>query len=267
MATQPMVQWNPPIQDDLVHKKIHRMGTFHAGWHFGAGSPIRPDALHAVLKLYEIGKALNLVADVFPHEDGDASIMFKTGNRYLEVLCLPEKQFSFTVEEGTKHPFDLVEEKEEVSLPNVIKALLSFAGSESLWRFFDSYTPTSIAFNLGDSPLSVFKTPRATLTEHLGQETSRELASPMTTAFGNTLLSSLSASILGKSMEIRIPSEAQLFTGVSLLSHQIRKLSQEEIAPIRAIRTSWVFREAKARHSSVSFERKMYTSARRTWLG
>ena len=218
--------------EDPVHKKIRRMGTFRAGWHFGEGAPIRPDALHAVLTLYEIGKGLNLAADVFPHEDGDASIMFKTqtGTRYLEVLCLPEEQFSLTVEEGTTHPFDLVEEKEEASLLQVLTALRSFAGSESLWPFFDSYTPTDIAPNLGDSPLSVFKTPPATLLEPLGQETSVALASLRTTVFGKILLLSRSASILGKSTETQMQSEARSFTGAFLRSPQKPRLSQEERA-------------------------------------
>ena len=120
-----------------------------------------PGAMSRVRQLHEVGKDLGLLADVFPHEDGDVSIMFKAGNHYLEVLCLPDETYSLTLEEGDGHPFTLVEEKENASWWDVLKELAALTTQESLWNFSDSSIPTCIAVVWDDSHQNAFAIPKS----------------------------------------------------------------------------------------------------------
>ena len=188
-------------EQDPVEEKLNRIGGFTSGWHFGEGVPLRPDTLRQTRQLYQFGKVLSLDADVFPHEDGDLSIMFKSGNQYLEIWCMPGRKFSFTLEEGTDHPFILLEENEEATFSNVIKELLTFARSESLWDYCDSFTLTNTATVSADLPLIVFATPRTDPMEPLWQRTNAELACSTLIAYVNALQINTSANTLWKNME------------------------------------------------------------------
>ena len=143
---------------DTVEEKLHRMEKLPPGWHFGEGVPISPDAIKSARQLYKIGKAHGFLVGVFPHEDGDVSIMFKAGNRYLEVLCLPDGTFSFTLEEGDGHPFALVREQENVPLSIILIELDALPIQESSCDSSDSFTPISTILISGDSPLYVLET-------------------------------------------------------------------------------------------------------------
>ncbi len=204
------------LEQDLVEEKLERIGGFHSGWHFGEGFPMRSDAMHCARQLHKFGKALDLVADVFPHEDGDVSIMFKADDRYLEVLCLPDMKFSLTLERGTEHPFTLMKENkenEEATLADVFTELLTFAKPESLWNFFDSFALTNtvrlsddlhpIAFGtLGDAP-----------TEPLSQRTNVGSALSTPIAYGNASHLNLFANTSWRDMARPELSEGPLSTG------------------------------------------------------
>ena len=189
---------SPP---DVVEEKLNRFGTFPPGWRFGAGVALRHDTLSQARQLYQFGKVLSLEADVFPHEDSDVSIMFKSGNQYLEIGCLPGEKFSLTLEEGTDHPFTLVTETEETSLSGVIEKLLTFARSESLWDYCDSFIPPTTATVWADSPLIVFATPQNESMEVLCRRINAGLVYSMETACVTALQLNLSVNTLVKGME------------------------------------------------------------------
>ena len=189
---------SPP---DAVEEKLNRFGTFQPGWRFGEGAALRPDTLSKARQLHQFGKVLSLAADVFPHEDGDVSIMFKSGNQFLEIGCLPGEKFSLTLEEGTDHPFTLVTETEETSLSGAIGELLTFARSESLWDYCDSFIPPTTATVWADSPLIVFATPQNESMEVLCQRINAGLVYSMETACVTALQLNLSVNTLVKGME------------------------------------------------------------------
>ncbi len=166
-AGQMIVSIAKSVENDSVEEKLRRMEEFQFGWHFGDGLPIRTEAMRAAHQLHKLGKELGLVTDVFPHEEGDVSIMFKASkaDRYLEVLCLPDMKFSLTLEKGTKHPFALIKENDEATLSDVITELLSFPKLESLWNFSDSFIRTNTVTILDDLHRSVSRTLDAILME------------------------------------------------------------------------------------------------------
>lgn len=174
-----------PPENDPIDEKLQRMEEFGSGWHFGEGSPMRPEAMHCARQLHKFGKAFNLVADVFPHEDGDVSIMFKADNQYLEVLCMPDMKFSLTLEEGAEHPFRLVKENEEATLSDVFTELFTFVKPESLCHFFDSFTLTNIAAVSDDLHRTAFAILRNMQTEPHYWKTNVGLVSLIPIAYGN----------------------------------------------------------------------------------
>ena len=167
---------------DTVEEKLQRIEGYTSGWHFGEGSPMDPGAMNRVRQLHRIGKALGLLADVFPHEDGDVSMMFKAGNHYLEVLCLPDATFSLTLEEGDGHPFTLVKEKENASWWDVRTELVAFTTQEPLWNFSDSFIPTGTARVSDGSHQNAFAIQQSIGTGLLCWETNEESLSSILTA-------------------------------------------------------------------------------------
>jgi len=186
---------------DAVEKKLDQFKTFPPGWRFGEGAALRPETLSQARQLHQFGKILSLDADVFPHEDGDVSIMFKSGNQYLEIGCLPGEKFSLTLEEGAGHPFTLVTETEETSFSRVIEELLTFARSESLWNYCDSFTPPTTATVWADSPLIVFATLPNEPMEVLCQRINAGLVYSMQTVCVTALQLNLSVNTLLRGME------------------------------------------------------------------
>lgn len=186
-----------------VEKKLQRMAEFQFGWHFGEGLPIRVEAMSAAHQLHKLGKALGLATDVFPHEEGDVSIMFKasTANRYLEVLCLPDMKYSLTLEEGTKHPFTLIKENEKATLFDVLTELLSFPKPEALWNFSDSFILTNTVPISNDLHRSVSKTLDAILTEPSFQKTNAGSVSLTLIAYANTHHPNQSANTSWRNMD------------------------------------------------------------------
>lgn len=203
---------SPP---DAVEEKLERFKTLPPGWRFGEGAALRPETLSQARQLHQFGKILSLDADVFPHEDGDVSIMFKSGNQYLEIGCLPGEKFSLTLEEGTDHPFTLVTETEETSFSRVIEELLTFARSESLWNYCDFFTPPTTATIWADSPLIVFTTPPNESMEVLCQRINAGLVYSMQTVCVNALQLNLSANTLLRGMELPQLSENPFISGFS----------------------------------------------------
>ncbi len=188
-------------EPDPVEEKLDRIQGFSAGWHFGDGVPIRPDALLCVRYLYRSGKALNLVADVFPHEDGDLSVMFKMDTHYLEVLCLPDMKFSLTQEEGVAPPFTLVKELEEVPLADIYEELFKFAKLGYLWDFSDFSTRIDTVSLSNGLPLRASITPLTMLTEPHSQKMNAGLALSMLIAYASVPPPNRSANIFETSME------------------------------------------------------------------
>ena len=122
-----------------LRKKLQRIGGYTSGWHFGKGSPMDPRVMDNIYKLHRVGKTLGLLMDdVFPHEDGDVSIMFKAGNHYLEVLCLSDETFYLTLEKGDRYPFMLVKEKENASWLDVLKEIVALTTLFGLKVPFDA---------------------------------------------------------------------------------------------------------------------------------
>ncbi len=202
-------------EPDPVEEKLKRIERFTAGWHFGEGLPLDAGALRQTREIHQFGKALSLEADVFPHEDGDLSIMFKSGNQYLEIWCQPGGRLSFSIEEGMDHPFTLVTENKTASFSDVLTELLTFARSESLWDYCGSFTPISTAAVLTDSPLTVFAIPRVEKMENLCQRMNAELAYSTITACVSALQINISVNTFQKNMEELRLSENPHISGFS----------------------------------------------------
>lgn len=202
---------------DPVEEKLNRIAGFSSGWHFGEGVPFPIAVLRQTRQLHQLGKFLSLEADVFPHEDGDVSIMFKSGNQYLEILTQPGESFSFRLEEGTKHPFTLMERKENVSFSDVIEKLLNFARSESLWDYYDSFTTLNTAENFTDLPRGAFAIPQNEQTEHLYQKGSVVLACLTINAYVSALQSNIFVNTFRKNMETLTSSVNPSISGFSPL--------------------------------------------------
>ena len=183
---------------DPVEEKLGEIGKFRTGWHFGEGLPMRPESIKTARKLHKVGKALGLADGVFPHEDGDVSIMFKAeeANQYLEILCLPDMKFSLTLEEGRGHPFTLIKENEDVTFEDVLKELQSFAKTEILWLFSGLYTQTNTIMILNDLHQSASATPQDMLMEPLFRKANAESVSSIPHVYYNASPLNLSASIL-----------------------------------------------------------------------
>ncbi len=203
---------------DPVEEKLKRIAGFSSGWHFGEGESFPVAVLRQIRQLHQLGKVLSLEADVFPHEDGDVSIMFKGGDQYLEILSQPGGNFSFRLEEGTKHPFTLIERKEEVLLSDVIEKLLTFARSESLWDYCDSFTPTNTAASIADLPLNVFVTLPDAPTERRWKRMSAGLACSTLNAYVSALQSNIYVDTFRKNMETLTSSVNPSISGLSPLS-------------------------------------------------
>ena len=167
---------------ETVEEKLQRIEGYTSGWHFGEGSPMSPGAMEGVRELHRVGKNLGLLADVFPHEDGDVSIMFKAGNHYLEVLCLPDETFSLTLEKGDGYPFTLVDENENVSWSDVLKEIDALVTQEPLWNSFDSSIQTSTAIFMDGSQPGALSIQQSVWMGPLCARTNVELVSLILTA-------------------------------------------------------------------------------------
>ena len=202
---------------DPVEEKLNRIAGFSSGWHFGEGVPFPVAVLRQTRQLHQLGKVLSLEADVFPHEDGDVSIMFKSGNQYLEILSQPGERFSFTLEEGTKHPFTLMERKEDVSFSDVVGKLLTFARSESVWDYCDSFTLTNTATSIADLPLNVFATLHAEPMERRWKRGNAGLAYLTPNAYMSALQSNIFVDTFRKNMATLTSSANPSISGFSPL--------------------------------------------------
>ncbi len=172
-----------------------------------------PGAMGRVRQLHEVGKGLGLLADVFPHEDGDVSIMFKAGNHYLEVLCLSDETYSLTLEEGDGHPFTLVKEEENVSRPYVLKEIAALVKQEPLWNSSDSSIETTTATIWNDLHLYALSMEQSVEIEHLYARPNVELASSMLIASVAAPLPYPSANISLSGMDTPRLWEILSFTG------------------------------------------------------
>ena len=198
---------------DAVEEKLQRIEEYTAGWHFGEGSPMDRGAMERVRQLHEIGKGLGLSAGVFPHEDGNVSIMFKAGNHYLEVLCRSDETYSLTLEEGDGHPFTLVKEEENVSLSSALKEIFALVKQEFLWDFSDSSIETNTTMNWDDSPLYALSMQPSIEMEPPYARPNVELASSMLIVSGDASPPNPSANIYLSGMETPRLWEILSFTG------------------------------------------------------
>lgn len=109
--------------DCRVIEKIYSLSTLKEGWAYGEGVPASKEAIKNAIQLFKIGVALGFEVDARPEINGDVILNLFLKDNFVYITCKEGELFDLRYEKGIGQDYDIIDEKEDISLGAIINHL------------------------------------------------------------------------------------------------------------------------------------------------
>lgn len=112
------------IFTDEVISKIYSYNELPNGWDYGIGIAPSEETISRAIELYQIGSPYGFKGDATPLNNGGITISFSLEDNFIDIIIDPSlDSFSWRYEKGIGQEYDILEDKENSSLEDIIEAL------------------------------------------------------------------------------------------------------------------------------------------------
>ena len=145
------------IFTDEIISKIYSFSELPNGWDYGIGIAASDETISRAIELYQIGSPYGFKGDAAPLNNGGITISFSLEDNFIDVIIDPSlDSFSWRYEKGIGQEYDILEDKENSSIDDIIEVLKQIQSNTC-----SSFEPLTygITSQIGeDSPVSASKT-------------------------------------------------------------------------------------------------------------